>query len=150
MQIKVVSSIFLAVVITMTFMLASGTSELAWGGINWKMTVSNPTKYTVRVSAYKVGITLMNELIGEMTISPGGSYTFETGAKCPAGFSGYISIGGNWLKLKDVNCLGQDLSSQSNNAATCCWDISFKVCQKVSGNFTDAQYRDNDFGFCKN
>jgi len=83
--------------------LVSDQEVQAGGGVNWKATVKNPTKYEVHVALWD---TAGNFVAREVFIQPGGNTTMETGAKCPAMLFGYIQDGPNWRALRSCDCLG--------------------------------------------
>jgi hypothetical protein len=127
--------------------LVSDQEVQASGAVNWKTTVKNPTKYQVRVGLWDLfGKNLSG---GYIYIQPGGSTTMETGANCPAMLFGNIQDGSNWRALMSCDCLGTCYSSENPATlyATCCWDITFKICQKAGQGFSEV--RPFDYGFCK-
>ena len=74
---------------------------LAGGGVNWKVTIDNPTAYKVEVHVYtrkNVAETVLTtgsidvERCATLKIAPGASQTAECGAKCPVYLSGHIPL----------------------------------------------------------
>lgn len=128
--------------------LIIGRDAYAGGGINWKFKVQNPTDNKVKVWVFVRLANLSEKLTATgVVINPGGTYTFETGDKCPTGIEGQIYADGKWLKMKSMDCLGGDHDYETSVASTCCWNISARVCQKAGQGYTEV--RDHDYGFCK-
>jgi hypothetical protein len=116
----------------------------AAGGANWKVTVRNDTSMACSVQVW-TNEAVATRLHSEKSITPGGSVTFETGAKCPDQLRGTINAGGSWVLLKGV-CINGVGSLDWCGAA--CWNSSFKICQVAGQGYSEV--RDNDYSFCKN
>ena len=128
--------------------LIIGRNAYAGGGINWKVTVHNPTDYKIKVWAYVRLASLSEKLTSSgVVINPGGTYTFETGDKCPTGIEGQIYVDKKWLKMKSMDCLGGAHDYDTAVMSTCCWNLSARACQKAGQGYTEV--RDHDYGFCK-
>ena len=80
--------------------------------------------------------------MGEKTISPGGSQTWETGAWCPIGVTGkiYSSVDKNWFTMQQTNCYGDKQSMEW--APACCWNVTLEATRKVGSGY--ANVRDDD------
>ncbi len=133
------------VVITIGFWAGQDTSY-AGGGINYKVTVQNPTDLQCRVTVWVDKVTKAGNM-GEKTIPAGGSGTWETGAWCPIGATGkiYSTADSNWLKMQDTNCYGNKMSMEW--APACCWNTTLEVTRKVGVGYPNV--RDEDYGFSK-
>jgi len=118
----------------------------AGGGINYQVTIHNPTKLTCKVTVWVDKVTTAGNM-GEKTISPGGSATWGTGAWCPIGVTGkiYSSADKAWLKMQDTNCYGKKQSMEW--APACCWNTTMDVTRKVGVGYPNV--RDDDYGFSK-
>ena len=142
-----VLTIFFSVLVMAVLIIGRDTH--AGGGINYKVTVGNPTDYKVKVWVFVRKVNLSEKLISNAVIlNAGESHTWETGAKCPTGIEGQILAAGKWMKMKSMDCLGGDHNYETSVVSTCCWDISARVCQKAGQGYTEV--RDHDYGFCKN
>ena len=129
--------------------LIIGRDTYAGGGINYKVTVQNPTDYKVKVWVFVRHLNLSEKITSDgVVLSPGGSNTWETGAKCRSCIEGQIYSGMKWLKMKNMDCLGGAHDYETETLTTCCWNISARVCQKAGQGYTEM--RDHDYGFCKN
>ncbi len=119
----------------------------AGGGINHKVTVQNPTELQCKVKVWVDKVTVAGDM-GEKTIQPGGSQTWETGAWCPIGVTGniYSSVDKRWFKMQDTNCYGNKQSMEW--APACCWNTTLEVTRKVGTGYSNV--RDEDYGFSKN
>ena len=118
----------------------------AGGGINYKVTVQNPTDLQCKVTVWVDKVTTAGNM-GEKTISPGGSQTWETGAWCPIGVTGkiYSSVDKNWFTMQQTNCYGDKQSMEW--APACCWNVTLEATRKVGSGY--ANVRDDDYGFSK-
>lgn len=141
-------------------------SANAGGGINHKMTVENPTQWTVRVKAWKKTADLNLVAVNDSwtVVPPGSSKTFETGSLCPSYFSGEVKTPEGWRKMKSRSCLGIDFEGDpysstagGHSSAVCCWNVTVEVCLKLPtsqdnkeiGFKQDMVFNDYDVGFCK-
>ena len=115
-------------------------------GWAYDVTVTNDTEYTCKVSVFTMHL-VFSENEGTFILQPGQSHTWNTGAWCPSGFSGTILGQQGWRELQMTNCLGNKCSDSTGFMATCCWDLRYRVCKKISGDHVEV--RDNDYGFCK-
>lgn len=129
----------LALVILLLFLSAT-TAEA------YEVTITNDSAYTCQISVWTMHL-FFSQNEGTATLQPGQSHTWQTGAWCPSGFSGDILGPQGWRNLQMTNCLGNNCSSSTGFMATCCWNLNYKICKKISGNHIEL--RDNDYGFCK-
>ena len=118
----------------------------AGGGINYKVTVTNPTDLQCKVTVWTDKVTTAGNM-GEKVIGAGGSSTWETGAWCPIGVTGtiYSKVDKTWLKMQDTNCYGNKQSMEW--APACCWNTTLEVTRKVGVGYPNV--RDEDYGFSK-
>jgi hypothetical protein len=120
----------------------------AGGGINYKVTVNNPTdkKFKVWLRVEKGYAQTAEETA---VIKPGESYTWETGAVCPCGLQGKVfdPVGQEWRWMQCVNMYGNrsDCNSGAGNVAVCAsQDFTIERKQGVT------EVREYDYGFRKN
>ena len=125
-----------ALAVALMFSVVLSSEVYSGGGINWKVTVQNPTEYKVRVWVWVRQLSLSEKYGSKTVISAGGSKTWETGAKCPSAIEGEIYVDGKWLKMKEMDCLGGDHNHGTAVSTTCCWNISARVCQKTGHGYT--------------
>lgn len=66
----------------------------AGGGTNYKVKVTNDTKFMsrVRLTVYRPGIGEEYHSFASTAIGPGNTHTFETGDLCPSGLEGVVNI----------------------------------------------------------
>jgi len=128
-----------ALVILLLFLSAT-TAEA------YEVTITNDSAYTCQISVWTMHL-FFSQNEGTATLQPGQSHTWQTGAWCPSGFSGDILGPQGWRNLQMTNCLGNNCSSSTGFMATCCWNLNYKICKKISGDHIEL--RDNDYGFCK-
>lgn len=119
----------------------------AGGGIDYKVTVRNPTDSRCAVNVYVNQI--VNTPLGSSStiIQPHTTVIFRTGSLCPSGLRGsyWDADSGVWRKMKDTHCLGYAISYHGFTA--CCWDVNFYVCRKTGS--PGSAIQDKDYGFCK-
>jgi hypothetical protein len=147
---RILKAICLLVMVSFVLM-ATGAMDhqkaQAGGGINYKVTVSNPTDKTCSawVMVEKGYVQSSEETV---TISPGGSYTWETGALCPCGLKGkvYDPVGKEWRLMQCTNMYGNrsDCNTGLGNMAVCA-SQSFTIERKEGV----TEVRDYDYGFRK-
>ena len=87
--------------------------------------VKNNTDARVWVTLY-VSWLVVSSHFGTASIEPGQSYTFHTGAKCPALFEGWANPpSGGGAEILRAGCAG--LTEGTTVGGTCCWNIKFQV-----------------------
>lgn len=133
------------VVITVGSMANQDT--YAAGGINYTVTVQNPTDSKCKVTLYvNKAIQTSQETV---IIEAGGSYTWQTGAYCPDHLNAeyWDKKYSTWRKMQCVNMYGHrvDCGTGLGGVAVCA-SKKFKVCRKGGQGFEEV--RDNDMGFC--
>ena len=134
-----------AVIVTLSM---DNQKAQAGGGINYKVTVNNPTDQKFRVW---LRIEKGYAQTAEQTalLQPGGSYTWETGALCPCGLQGKVfdPVGREWRWMQCVNMYGNrsDCDTGVGNVAVCA-SQSFTIERKRGV----TEVREFDYGFRKN
>ncbi len=150
MKRKINTTCLLIVVIFVLIVLGSLDTRMTYagGGINYQVTVNNPTDKKCRVWL-RVEKGYAQTAEQTVTLSPGGSHTWETGAICPCGLQGKVHdpVGQEWRWMQCVNMYGNrsDCSSGAGNVAVCA-SQSFTIERKKGV----TEVREYDYGFRKN
>ena len=125
--------------------LCSYLPALANGGVNWKVTIKNPTymQSTVWMKYEKFGI----KQTEYRTIYPGGSTTYEFGSWCPTEVHGYIKDdfdGKASVPMTTTDILGNTFGV----GFPVCNNSKLKIC-RVAGGKPNTHTKPGDYTFCK-
>ena len=145
--IKAICILIVAFFIVVTTGSMDNKKTYAGGGINYKVTVSNPTDKKCRVCLMVEKLTFQ-EAKETVTLSPGDSHTWETGALCPCGLEGkvYDTVGKEWRLMECINMYGHKANCNGVGMVAVCASHSFTIERKTGV----TEVRDYDYGFRKN
>ncbi len=132
------------IVLAVTTLFISALPALANGGVNWRVTVKNPTYMQARVYVQyeKLGVKETDHRI----IPAGGSTYWEFGSWCPIYVLGEIKDdfdGVNWVKMNPSTPAGY----VNVGVFPDCKNSRLKIC-RVSGGGPNSHTKVNDYTFC--
>lgn len=106
------------------FMVLAGFVSTAAG---WKVHLSSDIDYAAQVELRDILKPLGTEQTLTQTLPPHGTYTFDTGAKCPVWVRGTIDAEG-YSSITD-RCVGAE-DTNVNACKPACFDTTYKLIRK--------------------
>ena len=116
----------------------------AGGGINYKLTMQNPTDHDCKITVW-VHQVVQAYPWQVKTVPAQSTATFETGAWCILGVTGkiYSKLDQQWFEMQDTTCEGYNMSV--GLGIPHCFDVHMEVVKKAG--IGHDHMRDNDYGF---